>query len=216
MCGTVRWSGGRECCVAALCPAMSSQPRRSAYRASDRVTEDTVRAAAAAPPPACDAERAVTAVLAARVPPPTPPQPHQRPQQQPERMHVHLALVPRGEGTDATWSRRARRAHGGNRRGRERRLLRELTEPAAAAAAADGAAPPPMLRESSDGEGGAAPHTRPGPGSDGPPGQRRWVAVVPPAAPPSRAPSAAGYAADKSSVQSGSVWSDFFSHGSTL
>ena len=120
-------------------------------------------------------------------------------------MHVHLAQVPRGEGTDATWSRRARRAHGGNRRGRERRILRELAEPAAA---------PPMLRESSDGEGGSAPHTRPWPGRDGPLRQRRRVAVVPPDAPPSRAPSAAGYAADKSSVQSGSVWSDFFSPGS--
>ena len=32
MCGTVRWSGGRKCCTATLCPAMSSQPRRSAYR----------------------------------------------------------------------------------------------------------------------------------------------------------------------------------------
>ena len=71
-----------------------------------------------------------------------------------------------------------------------------------------------MLRESSDGEGGVAPRTRPGPGRDGSPGQRRRVAVVPPAAPPSRPPSVAGYAADQSSVQSGSVWSDFFSPAS--
>ena len=128
---------------------------------------------------------------------------------------MHLAQVLRGEGSAATSSRRARRAHGGNRRDRERRLLRELAEPAAAAAAADGAAPPPMLCENSNAEGVAAPRTRPWPGRDGPVGQRRRVAVVLPAAPPSRAPSAAGYAAYKSSVQSGSVWSDFFSPRST-
>ena len=117
---------------------MSSQPRRSAYRATDRVTVDTVRAAAAAAtPPACDAERAVAAVLAASVPPPPPLQPfqpyqpYQQPQQQPERMQVRLAQVPRGEGSGATNSRRERRAYGGNRRGRERRLLREFAEPAA-------------------------------------------------------------------------------------
>ena len=68
-----------------------------------------------------------------------------------------------------------------------------------------------MLCEGSDGEGGAAPRTRPWPGRTGPPGQRRRVLVVPLAAPASREPSAAGYAADRSSVQSGSVWSDFFS-----
>ena len=78
-------------------------PARSAYRATDRVIEDTVRAAAAAvPPPACDAERAVAAVLAANVLPPAPLQPfqpyqpYQQPQQQPERIQVHLAQVPRG------------------------------------------------------------------------------------------------------------------------
>ena len=152
---------------------MSSLTRRSAYRASYRVTGDTVRAAAAAaaPPPASDAKLAVTAALAARVPAPPPPQPQQQPQPQPEVMHLRLAQVPRGEGTDATWSRRARRARGGNRRGRERRLLCELAEPAVAAAAADGAAPPPMLRESNAGQGGAPPRTRPWPGRDGPPGQ---------------------------------------------
>ena len=106
MCGMVRLSGSRECCAAALCPAMSSQPRRSAYRAPDCVTQDTVRsAAAAAPPPACDAERAVAAVLAAGVPPLPPLQPYQRPRQQPERMHVHLAQVPPGQGWSVTWSR---------------------------------------------------------------------------------------------------------------
>ena len=66
----VHWSEGRECCAVAPCAAMSFVPRRSAYRASDRVNEDTVRAAAAvaaAPPAACEAERAVTAALAARV-----------------------------------------------------------------------------------------------------------------------------------------------------
>ena len=70
----------------------------------------------------------------------------------------------------------------------ERRLLREFAEPAAAAAAADGAAPPPMLRESSNGEDGATPRTRPWPGREGPPGQRRRVAVMSPPAPLSRAP----------------------------
>ena len=77
--------------------------------------------------------------------------------------------MPRGEGSGATYSRRERRAHGGNRRGRERRLLREFAEPAAAVAAADGAAPPPMLRESSNGEDGATPRACPWPGRDGPP-----------------------------------------------
>ena len=70
-----------------------------------------------------------------------------------------------------------------------------------------------MLRESSDGEDGAALRTRPWPGRDEPPGQRRRAAVVSLPAPPSRAPSAAGYAADKSSMQGSSVWSDFFSPG---
>ena len=168
MCGTVRWSGGSKCCTATLCPAMSSQPRRSAYRATDRVTEDTVRAAAAAaPPPACDAERAVAAVLVASVPPPPPLQPFQlyqpyrQPQQQPERMQVRPAQPPRGEGSGATSNRRERRAHGGNRRGRERRLFREFAPPAAAAAAPDGAAPRSMLRESSNGEDGATPPRAP-------------------------------------------------------
>ena len=83
---------------------------------------------AAAPPPACDAERAVTASLAARAPEhtirmPPPPQLQHQPQLQPELVHVQLAQVPRGEGTVASWDRRARRARDGNRQGRERRLL---------------------------------------------------------------------------------------------
>ena len=131
---------GRECCVVAPCAAMSSVPRRSAYRASDRVTEDTVRAAAAAaPPPACEAERAVTTAEAARVQDHS-IRPQPQPQPQREQLRVQLAQVPRGEGTLATRDRHARRARGGFRQGRERGRLRELAEPAATAAAADGAA----------------------------------------------------------------------------
>ena len=129
-------------------------------------------------------------------------------------MQVSLAQVPRWQGSGATHSRRGRRHYGGNKRGRERRLLREFAEPAAAAAgSADWAAPPPMLRESSNGEDGAAPRTRPCPGREGPAGQRRRAAMMSLPAPPSRAPSAAGYNADRSSVQGSSVWSDFFSPG---
>ena len=197
---------------------MSCQPRSSAYRAADRVTVDTVRAAAeAAPPSARDAEQAVAALLSAGPPlrPFQPPHPQaQAPGQDGERVQVSLAHVPRWEGSEATHNRRDRRHYDGNKRGRERRLLREFAEPAAAAAAADGAAPPSMLRESSNGEDGAAPCRRPWPGREGPPGQWRRVAVMSPPAPPSRAPSAAGYAADKSSAQGSSVWSDFFSPGS--
>ena len=213
MCGTVCWWGGRKCCAATLCPAMSSQPRRSAYRGADRVTVDTVRAAAAAAPPlARDAERALAALLAAGPPPPPPLRPFQPPQV-PERMQVRLAQVPRWEGSGPTHNRRDRRHYGGNKRGHERRLLREFAEPAAAAAATDGAAPPPMVRESSNREDGTAPRARPWPRREGPPGQWRRVAVMSPPAPPSRAPSAAGYAAGRSSVQGSSVWSDFFSPG---
>ena len=197
---------------------MSFVPRRSAYRASDRVTEDKVRAAAAAaPPPACEAERAVTAAETERVQAQHDagmrlgPQPRSQPQPQPEQVRVQLAQVPRGEGTLATWDHGARRARGGFRRGRDHRRLRELAELAPTAAAADWAALPHMLCESSAGEGGAAPRTWLWPGRAGPPGQRRRASIVPPAAPPSREPSAAGYAANRSSVQSGSVWSDLFS-----
>ena len=60
------WSVGRACNVVSHCAAMSSVPRRSAYRTFDRVTEDTVRvAAAAAPPPTQVAELAVAAADAA-------------------------------------------------------------------------------------------------------------------------------------------------------
>ena len=135
----------------------------------------------------------------------------QAPEREGERVQVSLAQVPRWQGSKATHNRRDHRHYGGNKRGRERRMLRGFAEPAAAAAAADGAAPPLMLREGSN---GAAPRRRPWPGREGPPGQRRRVAVMSPPAPPSRAPSAAGYAADKSSVQGSSVWSDFFSPGS--
>ena len=187
---------------------MSCQPRRSAYRAADRVTVDTVRA----PPSARDAEQAVAPLLAAGPPAPPPLHPFQpphpqaqaqaqAPEREGERVQVSLAQVPRWQGSEATHNRRDRRHYGGNECGCERRLLREFAEPAAAAAAADGAAPPPMLRESSNGEDGAAPRRRPWPGREGPPRQRRRVAVMSPPAPPSRAPSAAGYAADKSSVR---------------
>ena len=189
---------------------MSCQPRRSAYGAADRVTVDTVRAAAeAAPPSAREAEQAMAALLPAGLqaqPPlrpfqPPHPQAHahvQAQEREGEGVHVSLAQVPRWQGSEATHSRRDRRHYDGNKRGRERRMLREFAEPAAAAAAADGAAPPPMLREGSN---GAAPRKRPWPGREGPPGQRRRVAVMSPPSSPSRAPSAAGYAADKSSVQ---------------
>ena len=202
---------------------MSCQPRRSAYRVADRVTVDTVRAAAeAAPPSAREAEQAVAALLSAGPPAPPPlrpflpPHPQAQAQAQAqeregERVQVSLAQVPRWQGSGATHSRRDRRHYGGNKRGQERRMLREYAEPAAAAAAADGAAPPPMLREGSN---GAAPRKRPWPGREGLPGQRRRVAVMSPPAPHSRPPSAAGYAADKSSLQGSSVWSDFFSPAS--
>ena len=70
---------------------------------------------------------------------------------------------------------------------------------------------PPCCVRAATGRKGRPPARAPGPAARAPPGQRRRVAVMSPPAPPSRAPSAAGYAADKSSVQGSSVWSDFFS-----
>ena len=118
---------------------------------------------------------------------------------------MQVVQVPRGEGTQATRDRRARSS---SRRGRERRQLRELAAPAAAASAA----PPPMVSEGSDGDGGAAPRTRPWPGRTGPPGQRRRVAVAPPPTLDSSVPSpterAGGYAAGLSStVSAADAWS---------
>ena len=125
----VRWSEGRKCCAVAPCPSVSSVLRCFAYRAFERVTEDTVRVAtAAAPAPAREAERPVAASEAARVQdhsiitgtqaqpaqhdagmrpkpqlrPQPRPQLQPQPQPQPEQVRVQLAQVPRGEGTLAT------------------------------------------------------------------------------------------------------------------
>ena len=71
---------------------MSTVPRRSAYRTSDRLTADTLRAAAsAAPPPTRVAELVVAAAEA-------------RPAAGPEeRVQIHVRQVPprRGDVRDA-------------------------------------------------------------------------------------------------------------------
>ena len=86
---------------------MSCKPRRSPYRAADRVTVDTVRAAAeAVPPSAREAEQAVAALLSAGPPAPPPLRPFlpphpqaqaqvQAPERGGERLQVSLAQVPR-------------------------------------------------------------------------------------------------------------------------
>ena len=116
-------------------------------------------------------------------------------------------------------------------RGPRRRWIAAPASPAAASAAAANAAacgssrsqlpqqrpptgPPrhPCCVRAAMGKAGRPPRTRPWPGRAGHPGQQRRVSVVPPAAPPSREPSSAGYAADRSSAQSAqSDWSDLFS-----
>ena len=73
-------------------------------------------------------------------------------------MQVRLAQVPRWEGSGATHSRRDRRHYGGNKRGRERRLLREFAEPPL----------PPSYVIAATGRTGRPPARAPGPAARAP------------------------------------------------
>ena len=103
-------SVGRASNAISHCAAMSSVPRRSAYRAFDRVTEDTVRVAAeAARLPTQVAELAVAAadaaVIAAARTARMQAQLHNAGMMG-EHVQVQVVQVPRGEGTQATHDRR--------------------------------------------------------------------------------------------------------------